>query len=96
MWRRRRPQSIYRHVLEHVEPGVPGLGEGGERLPDDETAFEGGIRWAPGALEGVISRYGAEPEEMEPRVSELHAALLRLEDRVGRARRGRLGERPRL
>lgn len=71
MWRRRRPQSIYRHVLEHVEPGVPGLGEGGERLPDDETAFEGGIRWAPGALEGVISRYGAEPEEMEPRVSEL-------------------------
>ena len=39
MWRRRRPQSIYRHVLEHVEPGVPGLREGSGWPP--EAALQG-------------------------------------------------------
>lgn len=53
----RRP-SIYEHIVAHIEPGTKGLSEGGETLPDEERlASESQLRWAPGALDGVLSHH---------------------------------------
>ncbi len=50
--------SIYEHIRAHTVPDRPGLTEGGERLPDEERVNEGGqIRWAPGALDGVLGHH---------------------------------------
>lgn len=50
--------SIYDHVRSHVPYSGPGLSEGGETLPDEEQATSGtSIRWAPGALDGVLSHH---------------------------------------
>lgn len=50
--------SIYQHILANIRPGSPGLGEKGELLPDDEIASRGKeIRWAPGALDGVVGHH---------------------------------------
>jgi hypothetical protein len=58
--------AIYEHILSHIRPGEPGLGEEGEQLPDDEQVrgdFQFG--WAPGALDGAFGHHGggAEAEE---------------------------------
>jgi hypothetical protein len=85
---RRSSKSIYEHILAHVEPGEPGLQEGGEALPDDsDVTTPGGLGWAPGAREGNTSRYGPPPEDTEERAEELHRALLELADRPGRRAR---------
>ena len=86
------PGSIYEHVARHVPPEGPGLLEGGDDLPDEDLHAEGGIRFAPGALEGTFVRYGAFTEEDDDvdeasaeaaeaeAVASLHAALARLAD----------------
>lgn len=70
-------KSIYQHVLLHVPLSGPGLTEGGETLPDEEQATLGtSIRWAPGALDGVLSHHmgpGDEDELVEKAVSLLVA-----------------------
>ena len=93
------PGSIFDHVARHVPGEGPGLLEGGDALPDDEAHGEGGIRFAPGALEGTFVRFGAElgdddaetaDDKADPadEVGALHAALVRLADRPGpRSRR---------
>jgi hypothetical protein len=82
---RRSSKSIYEHILAHVEPGEPGLQEGGEALPDDaDVTTEGGLRWAPGAREGTSSRSGSPAEDTGDRADELHRALLELSRRPGR------------
>ena len=93
MWRRRRRASIYEHVLAHVEPGVPGLREGGDALPDEEEAFGDGIAWAPGALEGAFSRYAGPAEDTSERADSLHRALVRLADEPGRRARADVSAR---
>ena len=71
---------------------MPGLTDGGERLPDEELVRKpGAIGWAPGALEGVLGRYGSGEGDGE-RVGELHAALVALADRPGRRSRARVCE----
>lgn len=70
--------SIYEHILSHIRPGEPGLGEEGDRLPDDERVrgeFEFG--WAPGALDGAFGHHGggADGEEPERKVLEALRAL---------------------
>src|SRR5687767_15524475 len=50
--------SVYRHIVAHIRPGEPGLGEGGETLPDDAVVRGGaGFGWAPGALDGALGRH---------------------------------------
>lgn len=50
--------SIYEHISSHVSPEQPGLTEGGDTLPDEERVNEGsGLRWAAGALDGVMSHH---------------------------------------
>ena len=92
MWRRRRQASIYEHVQAHIEPGVPGLREGGDVLPDEEEAFSDGLSWAPGALEGVFSRYAGPPEDTDERAGALHRALLQLASEPGRRTRAEVAE----
>ena len=60
-WRDR--PSIYQHILSHIRAGEPGLGEEGELLPD-EKIFRGDdqIRWAPGALDGVLGHHSGDAE----------------------------------
>lgn len=85
--RRQERPSIFEHVKAHVRDETAGLTAGGEELPDEETFSEGGISFAPGALEGAFIRY-AEPSDDEAAVEKLHAALVSLADQPsGRARR---------
>ena len=59
--RRRGPTSIYEHVRSHIPVEGPGLGEGGEELPD-EAYLTDEVRWMPGAEDGVIGHhFGVEP-----------------------------------
>ena len=92
MLRRRRRNSIYQHVLAHIEPGTPGLREGGEALPDQDEAFGDGLSWAPGALEGAMSRYAGPPEDTNERADTLHYALLQLAEKPGRRTRAQVAE----
>jgi hypothetical protein len=83
------PTAIYEHVRSHLRPDGPGMLEDGATLPDDEF-LEGELRWAPGALEGAFSRYAAEPEDVSPRVEELHQALVAFARKPGRRERARV------
>jgi hypothetical protein len=68
--------SIYRHVLEHVEPGGKGLRAGGERLPDETD--DGSIKWVAGGLDGAFGHHATAGRntEVAERVGEaLRAAL---------------------
>ena len=58
------PPSIFEHIRAHVRSDVPGLTEGGEELPDEAVFNEGGIRFAPGALEGAYVRYASRTTTM--------------------------------
>lgn len=58
--------AIYKHILEHIRPGEPGLGEKGDLLPDDKTESGGDeLRWAPGALDGVMGHHAGPNEGAE-------------------------------
>jgi hypothetical protein len=58
--------SIYRHILENIRAGEPGLGEKGDLLPDEEIVTGGNqIRWAPGALDGMLGHHGGSNEAVE-------------------------------
>jgi hypothetical protein len=83
------PASIYEHVRSHLRPDGPGLIEDGATLPDDEF-LQGDLRWAPGALEGAFTRYAGGPEDVSPRVEELHQALTAFARKPGRRERARV------
>jgi hypothetical protein len=86
---RSEPTSIYEHVRSHLRPDGPGLLEDGATLPDDEF-LEGDLRWAPGALEGAFTRYADGPDDVSPRVEELHQALTAFARAPGRRERARV------
>jgi hypothetical protein len=53
--------SIYEFVKGHLNPNGHGLRDGGESLPDEaRDAEDGGVRWAPGAMDGVLGHHGGE------------------------------------
>lgn len=59
--------SIYDHIRSHTDTTQPGLTEGGEALPDEARVNEGSqIRWAAGALDGVMGHHvgGADNDEL--------------------------------
>lgn len=67
------------HLTAHLpEDGRPGLRDGGYQLPDEGSTLPGQVRWAPGALAGVL---GHHTTSLEPAA---HPGLLAL---VRRARR---------
>jgi hypothetical protein len=81
------PPSIYEYIRAHL--AEVGLAEGAETLPDeDELAQDSPLRWAPGALEGMLTRAG-DSETDEELIAELHAALVELADRPGGRSRAR-------
>ena len=94
--RRARRPSIYEHVLVHLDP-EGGLLPGADELPGAERD-ESGLSWAPGALEGAVSRYasgfvGADSDaqgELAARTEELHGALLAVAERGSGNERKRL------
>ncbi|HEY3614292.1 MAG TPA: hypothetical protein VGK92_11330, partial [Gaiellales bacterium] len=90
--REREPGSIFEHIDSHIRPGVDGLAEGGEKLPDDAIAAEGAIAFAPGALEGVFAGPG-DPAEVEAAVDRLYAALEALAAKPSAGTRRKLRER---
>ncbi len=58
--------SIYDHVRSHTNPDQPGLTKGGETLPDEVRVNEGSkIRWAAGAIDGVMGHHMGQGENDE-------------------------------
>jgi hypothetical protein len=85
------PPSIFEHIRAHARSDAPGLTEGSEDLPDEEIFNEGGIRFAPGALEGAFVRY-AESHDDDAALERLHSALVALANRPGARTRERVRE----
>ena len=77
--RRHEPRSIFEHIDAHVRPDVLGLTKGGEELPDEDEFSEGGISFAPGALDGILRGPG-DPEEVRAAVDRIYDALAALAD----------------
>ncbi|MCB9871484.1 MAG: hypothetical protein H6837_16630 [Planctomycetes bacterium] len=50
--------SIYDHIRAHVDEAKPGLTDGGDTLPDEARIASGSrIRWAAGAMDGVMGHH---------------------------------------
>jgi hypothetical protein len=50
--------SVFDHIKAHVVDGKHGLAQGGDTLPDEERVAAGSsIRWAAGAMDGVMSHH---------------------------------------
>ena len=55
-------QSIYEHMKSHIQSGQEELADGWETLPDEErlaSKSESKIRWAAGALDGVMGHHSS-------------------------------------
>lgn len=73
--------SIYQHIVSHIEPGEPGLGEEGEKLPDEDLVRRGsGVGWSAGALDGVFGHHAGGADTMEV-AQKIHTHLRALNDR---------------
>ncbi|MCC6333981.1 MAG: hypothetical protein IT380_08335 [Myxococcales bacterium] len=69
--------SLYEHIQRHLQPGGHGLAAGGERLPDEAPEpDDGGLRWAPGAMDGVLGHHVGEGDQAKA-VDDVVTALSR-------------------
>ncbi len=51
-------QSIYAHILRHLDPSTGRLSETGVSSPDEERRYaDTQLRWAPGAMDGAFGRH---------------------------------------
>lgn len=68
--------SIYEHVRAHVNPNGPGLINGGDELPDEPRVNRNrNIRFAPGAMDGIMSHHcGGDSSKEANNVAKLVAA----------------------
>ncbi|WP_339726899.1 hypothetical protein [uncultured Gimesia sp.] len=58
--------SIYEHICAHINPDQFGLIEAGYVLPDEARINEGSeLRWAAGALDGVLTHHGGNGNAQE-------------------------------
>ena len=89
--RRHEPRSIFEHIDAHVRVDKPGLTKGGEKLPDEDEFSEGGISFAPGAVEGILRGPG-DPEEVAAAVDRIYEALTALAADPGAETRAHLRE----
>jgi hypothetical protein len=79
-------------VKSHIPPEGPGLLPGGDQLPDDKL-FEspGGLRFAPGALDGIPMHHGPERETSgEEAAVEIYRSCFALAKRPSLEARSRL------
>lgn len=68
--------SIYEHICGHIDPDLPGLAEAGYELPDEARIIDGSeLRWAAGALDGVMTHHGGNGDA-EEQVQKTVALLL--------------------
>ena len=84
-----RKPSILEHVRAHIDPAKPGLTEGGEALPDEEQINAGSqIRWAAGALDGVMTHHagGGSEDETAQQTVDLVCAYCRQPTAANKAR----------
>lgn len=79
--------TILEHIRTHLDPSGTGLLEGGERLPD-EPPDDAAIRWAPGAMDGVMGHHAGGGEGDD--------SILTLLDKASRSRFRRDAARARL
>ncbi|NWJ25945.1 hypothetical protein [Rhizobium sp. RM] len=69
--------SIYTHIATHIDPEKPtGLSEEGYRLPDEQPRDPNRISFAPGAMDGIMSRHGSS-KSGEQAVLQLYETLRR-------------------
>jgi hypothetical protein len=58
--------SILEFVRSHVVAGKPGMAKDGDTLPDEERIAQGAmIRWAAGAMDGVVTHHMGQGENDE-------------------------------
>lgn len=60
--------SIYEHIKAHIQPDQKKLADGWETLPDEErlaSKSESKIRWAAGAMDGVMGHHGGSNSQQE-------------------------------
>lgn len=67
--------SIYAHLREHLGPGDAGLDPSGQSLPDEQEVGSDRLRWAAGALDGVLSHHMGLREDTEEQIQTLLQAL---------------------
>lgn len=68
--------SIYQHICAHILPDEPGLTADGYELPDESRISETSeLRWAAGALDGVMTHHGGSANE-QAHVDQTIALLL--------------------
>jgi hypothetical protein len=74
--------SIYDFVVMHTDPATGRVESEGEALPDEPAESETQIRWAAGALDGVLGHHGAreDSEATGQRVANLLDRIARTGD----------------
>src|SRR5687768_8942187 len=65
--------SLYEYVRARLDPTTGRLAQDAYTLPDDKV--QGGVRWAPGALDGVMSHH-AGPGDEKLRVKQVVKAIV--------------------
>ena len=67
--------SLLSHLRSHTDPASGKLSEAGHRLPDEPPDAPDQLRWAPGALDGVMGHHaGCDDDAL--RVKQLEKALV--------------------
>lgn len=64
--------SIHDHIRSHLKPDGSGLDEEGRDLPDEAGPGKG-IRWAPGAMDGVSGHHGV--ARLKDRARQVHRGI---------------------
>jgi hypothetical protein len=80
------PSSIFEHIDAHVRPGVPGLTEGGDDLPDERAPTRGDLAVAAGVTDTVATE-----DDLEA-VEQIYRALAALARKPSQPHRKRMRE----
>lgn len=67
--------SIYEHLRRHLGDGDVGLSPDGQTLPDEGQQDAGALRWAAGALDGVMSHHMGAPSDPQVQVQHIAQAM---------------------
>jgi len=67
--------SLVEHLQAHLLPDDAGLSAAGQALPDEQQVTPETLRWAPGALDGVMSHHVAGKDDLAEQVQILTSAL---------------------
>lgn len=85
--------SILEFVRSHIARGKPWMTEDGDTLPDEDRLAQGSqIRWAAGAMDGVLTHHMGSGEADEA-VSKMVRLVLAYAKRHSRGRNAAVGRR---